>query len=269
MTSSNNHLQIERLQRVINEILIREAISQRELSRRIDITIGTMTKYLRGEVNPYDIKTRITINLARELKVTPDSLYEFFATGEYKSTTNIEAVESWIRSSAGQEDLPRILSSLAYSQNKALQSASVDIESINNEKKVVKASKAPRKPTAAEFKKCGELSAQHFEDIQREEVLSAKKTWQLFLEQENSKLIKDEHLTAILDVFRGEEVFTLEAMKSIGFEYGRCPVLTAFRTMSDLPIKKEHAQLVHDCELYIAHLATKQNIAFEVQPVDG
>ncbi len=65
------------------------------------------------------------------------------------------------------------------------------------------------------------------------------------------------------------EGFTLEAMKSIGFEYGRCPVLTAFRTMSDLPIKREHAQLVHDCELYIAHLATKQNIAFEVQPVDG
>ena len=269
MTSSNNRQQIERLQRVINEILIREAISQRELSRRIDITIGTMTKYLRGEVNPYDIKTRITINLARELKVTPDSLYEYLRTGEYLSTTNIDAVDSWIRSSAGQEDFARILSSLAYSQNKALQSSTVNLDSITKEKKVVKAAKSPKKPTAADVKRVGLLAAEHFKNIQREEVMNAKEAWQLFKKQECVKLMKEEHLTGILDVLRGEETLTFENIKVLGFQYGRCPVMTAFRTMSDLPVQSEYSQLVHNAELHMAHLAEKENKPFEMSVVEA
>jgi len=124
--SSLNDTQIQRLQRAINEALIQNGkISQRELCKRLDITIGTMTKYLRGEVNPFDIKTRITMNLAKELKVTPEALYNYFNTGEYGKSVNIDAVESWIRSSAGQADIPRILTSLAYSQNKTLETAGV------------------------------------------------------------------------------------------------------------------------------------------------
>ena len=233
-------------------------LSQRDVCEIIGITIGTYTKYQRGQVHPTDVRSGIMRKLAKHLGVTTDSLFHYFETGEYSDPVGIDSVVSFIQSEAGTKDYPRILHALTLNSKENIKDTEV---------KVIK--KTPRKPSAAEFKKCGELAAQHFEDIQREEVLSAKKTWQLFLEQENSKLIKDEHLTGILDVFRGEEVFTLEAMKSIGFEYGRCPVLTAFRTMSDLPIKREHAQLVHDCELYIAHLATKQNIAFEVQPVEG
>ena len=120
--SSLNDTQIKRLQKALNEALIQNGkISQRELCKRLDITIGTMTKYLRGEVNPFDIKTRITMNLAKELKVTPEALYNYFNTGEYGKSVNIDAVESWIRSSAGQADFPRILTSLAYSQNKSLE----------------------------------------------------------------------------------------------------------------------------------------------------
>lgn len=124
--SSLNDTQITRLQRAINEALIQNGkISQRELCKRLDITIGTMTKYLRGEVNPFDIKTRITMNLAKELKVTPEALYNYFNTGEYGKSVSIDSVESWIRNSAGQEDFPRILTSLAFSQNKALEKAGV------------------------------------------------------------------------------------------------------------------------------------------------
>ncbi len=124
--SSLNDTQIKRLQKALNEALIQNGkISQRELCKRLDITIGTMTKYLRGEVNPFDIKTRITMNLAKELKVTPEALYNYFNTGEYGKSVNIDAVESWIRSSAGQADIPRILTSLAYSQNKTLEKVGV------------------------------------------------------------------------------------------------------------------------------------------------
>jgi transcriptional regulator with XRE-family HTH domain len=261
LTKSEKKLQVERFIQSLNQLMITQKLSQRKASDKIEITIGTMTKYLRGEVNPFDVKTRITRNLARELGMTPEALYSFYETGDYKDDLTISDVVSWIKSTSKFDDLPSILEALSVSQ------------SYKKEKKTVttpspRIAAIPKKPSAAEFKKLGELSAQHFEDIQREEVLSAKKTWQLFLEQENSKLIKDEHLTAILDVFRGEEVFTFEAMKSIGFEYGRCPVLTAFRTMSDLPIKKEHAQLVHDCEQYIAHVANKEHKKFKMTEVD-
>ena len=122
----------------------------------------------------------------------------------------------------------------------------------------------PKKPSTADVKKIGTLCAQHFKKIQRAEVLSAKEAWQLFKDQECIKLIKEEHLTVILDVLRGEEILTFEDMQTLGFEYGHCPVMTAFRTMSDLPIQSEFSQIKNEAEMYLAHLASKQNKKFEM-----
>ena len=125
----------------------------------------------------------------------------------------------------------------------------------------------PKKPSAADIKRIGILCAQHFKNIQREEVLSSKEAWKLFKDQESIKRIKTEHLNGILDLFRGEETFTLDMYSHIGFEYGGCPVLKAFTTMSDLPLESEHVQLVFEAELYIAHLASKKNKEFEIYVV--
>ena len=122
----------------------------------------------------------------------------------------------------------------------------------------------PKKPSTGDVKKIGTLIAQHFKKIQRAEVLSAKEAWQLFKDQECIKLIKEEHLTVILDVLRGEEILTFEDMQNLGFEYGHCPVMTAFRTMSDLPIQSEFSQIKNEAEMYLAHLASKQNKKFEM-----
>ncbi len=122
----------------------------------------------------------------------------------------------------------------------------------------------PKKPSAADVKRLGLLIAQHFKKIQRAEVLSAKEAWQLFTDQECMKFIKEEHLTVILDVVRGEETLTFEHMQTLGFEYGHCPVITAFRTMSDLPIQSELSQIKNEAEMYLAHLASKQNKKFEM-----
>ena len=122
----------------------------------------------------------------------------------------------------------------------------------------------PKKPSTADVKKIGTLCAQHFKKIQRAEVLSAKEAWQLFKDQECIKLIKEEHLTVILDVLRGEEILTFEDMQTLGFEYERCPVMTAFRTMSELPIQSEFSQIKNEAEMYLAHLASKQNKKFEM-----
>ena len=125
----------------------------------------------------------------------------------------------------------------------------------------------PKKPSAADVKRIGILTAQHFKNIQREEVLSAKEAWKLFKDQESIKLMKEEHLTGILDLFRGEETFTLDMYLNTGFEYGGCPVMKAFRSMSDLPLEGEHVRLIQESELYIAHIASKNNKEFEMSVV--
>ena len=125
----------------------------------------------------------------------------------------------------------------------------------------------PKKPTAADAKRIGVLSALHFKKIQREEVLSAKEAWKIFADQESVKIMPEEHLTGILDLFRGEETFTLDMYLNISLEYGSCPVLKAFKTMSDLPLESEHIQLIHEAELYIAHMANIKNKTFEMSVV--
>ena len=125
----------------------------------------------------------------------------------------------------------------------------------------------PKKPSAADVARIGKLSAQHFKNIQREEVLSAKEAWKLFKDQESIKLMKEEHLTGILDLFRGEETLTLDMYLNTGFEYGGCPVMKAFRSMSDLPLEGEHVRLIQESELYVAHMASKNNKKFEMSVV--
>ena len=254
--SRQDQLEVSRFIKSLNQYLVKNKLSQRKGCEKLEITIGTMTKYLRGEVNPFDVKTRITRNLARELGVTPEALYTYFETGEYKDSVTIQDVESWITSSISADDLPRILNALSHSQIKDQTTAKPSKPS------------APRKPTAPECKKTGQLAAKHFKNIQREEVVSAKEAWKSFVESEFSQMVKTDHLTAILDVLRGEAILTLDAMSEIYLTYGRCPVVTAFRKISELPIDGEFARLVHDVESYVAQLASQENKPFEMSVVD-
>ena len=126
----------------------------------------------------------------------------------------------------------------------------------------------PKKPTNAECEKIGKLAAQHFKKIQREEVLGAKEAWKLFVDSEFSQMVKTEHLDSINDTLRGDQTLTFDIMKDVYLTYGRCPVVTAFRNISDLPISGEFARLVHDTELYIATIANKENKSFEMSVVE-
>ena len=92
--------------------MVSGSLSQRALCDRIEITIGTLTKYLRGDVSPFKVGLRIQWCLARELGVTLDALCAYYEDGEYATAVSVELVESWIRSEAGQADLPRLMMSL-------------------------------------------------------------------------------------------------------------------------------------------------------------
>lgn len=115
--------QVQRFVDCLQRAMIIGGHSQRRLSAALGITIGSMTKYLRGDIAPLKVGLGIQAKLAQELGVTLDALYGYYLDGEYATDVSVDAVESWIRSEAGQEDLPRVLSSLKDASERLVQEA--------------------------------------------------------------------------------------------------------------------------------------------------
>ena len=110
--TSTEKEQIARFIACLNQAMVSGRLSQRQLCERIGITIGSLTKYLRGAVAPLRVGAGIQAALAKELGVTLDALVAYYEKGEYATAVSVEEVESWIRSEAGQQDLPRVMASL-------------------------------------------------------------------------------------------------------------------------------------------------------------
>lgn len=104
--------QCERFVECLQRACVVGGHSQRGLAATLGVTIGSITKYLRGDIAPLRVGLGIQAKLAQELGVTIDALYGYYLNGEYMTDVSVDAVESWIRSEAGQEDLPRVLDSL-------------------------------------------------------------------------------------------------------------------------------------------------------------
>lgn len=104
--------QVARFINCLNQAMVAGKLSQRGLCNKIEITIGSLTKYLRGDVAPLRVGLGIQAALARELGVTLDALYAYYTQGEYVTEVTVEQVVSWIRSDAGQADLPGLMESL-------------------------------------------------------------------------------------------------------------------------------------------------------------
>ncbi len=104
--------QKERFVQSLSQALMANKYSRREHCEALGITIGTLTKYLRGAVDPSKVGVAIMRNLAKELGLTTNALMDYFESGEYRSSLSIDDVASWIRSEAGQQDLPALLMAL-------------------------------------------------------------------------------------------------------------------------------------------------------------
>ena len=229
--------EVRRFIESLNQAMVMHDISQRKLGDEIGVSIGTITKYLRGEVNPFDVRSRITRNLAIKLGITTEALYKFYDTGEYKDTLTIKDVESWIRSTSESKDLPRILSALSVSQKK------LQGEDSPKSKAVVEKNAEPPKPSKAEIAKFGKLLADHFQKIRKYEALNTRETWQLFLKQDYAKSLSEKHLDQAQDVLTGEIELTPEIIEGFGKAYGRCPIYMVFSRMSDVEFSAELAEL--------------------------
>lgn len=104
--------QIDRFVKAINQAMVVNGLSQRGLCNLIGVKVGTLTKYLRGEVAPMKVGIGIQSALAEVLGVTTDALLGYYRNEEYLTAVTLDQVESWIRSDAGQEDFPVIMASL-------------------------------------------------------------------------------------------------------------------------------------------------------------
>lgn len=123
LLSPEEEEQTKRFRAALMQALVSNDCSQRELSERIGVTIGTMTKYLRMVVSPFKVGLGIQRLLAKELGITLDALVAYYETGEYQTGLTLADVEGWIRSSAGQQDLPAIMKSMHEAAIKALEPA--------------------------------------------------------------------------------------------------------------------------------------------------
>ena len=110
---------------LLKEILVKKGISQRELSRRLGIKIGTLTRYLKGDVNPYDVKLGIQRALTEEMGVTMDALYAKLDGTDAPSDLSVKDVSSWIRSTATPEDMATLFQSQQEAQLRHLERLTV------------------------------------------------------------------------------------------------------------------------------------------------
>ena len=122
-TTPNLSLEKQRFIQALEEARIKNKYSQRQLCDAIGITIGTLTKYNRGSVDPNRVGVAIMRRLAGQLGITTNTLMEFLDTGEFRSSLTIDDVASWIRSESGQEDLPALLSAVTESAERKISPA--------------------------------------------------------------------------------------------------------------------------------------------------
>ena len=115
----------ERFVRAIRTALVGPPeLSQRDLCKKLGVTIGSLSKYLRGEVAPDKVGFGVQCKLAATMGHTTDSLMRFYETGEWSSATSLSDVVDWIRSAAGQSDLPALLESMQIMTNRSLEGSS-------------------------------------------------------------------------------------------------------------------------------------------------
>ena len=82
---------------------ITKGLSQRDLCKKLEITIGTLSKYLRGLVDPLDVKSGIQKNLASSLSISLDSLIDFYSSGKMTSNLNPNQISYRIKENSKKD----------------------------------------------------------------------------------------------------------------------------------------------------------------------
>ena len=111
---SPSDLGVERFVKAIRTALIGPpGFTQRELCKELGVTIGSLSKYLRGEVHPSKVGFAVQAHLARVLGHDIDALAKYYETGMWESELSIDDITGWLANTAAAEDLPAVMQSVA------------------------------------------------------------------------------------------------------------------------------------------------------------
>lgn len=223
--------QKDRFVQSLKQALIANKYSQRELCDALGITIGTLTKYLRGSVDPSKVGVAIMRKLAYELGLTTNALMDYFDSGEYHSELTIDDVASWIRSEAGQLDLPVLLTAMSQSTEKA-----ASVEPLNSVVDPLPASPVGNY-TDEQAKRFQSVVKGALEDLMAKGS-SARKAWAMVEEVIQGKLTSEE-TDFTYDMMTGGIVFNGEIMNKLSTRLAKrfpscCPLVESLMEIKEL-----------------------------------
>tara|TARA_B100001121_G_scaffold269546_1_gene254193 strand:+ start:1919 stop:2680 length:762 start_codon:yes stop_codon:yes gene_type:complete len=107
-TADSNAIDTERFRSLLTMAMVSNSYSQRKLCEHLGITMGTIQKYFKGKISPFQVRGLTMGRLADCLGVSIDSIYQYLQHGEFKSTISLEDVVSYIKAH-GRKELPQIL----------------------------------------------------------------------------------------------------------------------------------------------------------------
>ena len=211
----------ERFVCLLKEVLVKKGISQRELSRRLGIKIGTLTRYLKGDVNPYDVKLGIQRALTEELGVTMASLYAKLDGTEAPTDITVRDVTSWIKTNATPEDMATLFQSQQEAQLRHLDRLSASSKTDRDDWIPVDEARAEALSTVQNI---------YFERIADSKKLSKRDAW-TELKAHVEVFLSEKETTVLREVVFGMENWPISALEQTILKTwpGRCQVQQAFQ----------------------------------------
>ena len=214
----------ERFVALLKELLVKKGISQRELSRRLGIKIGTLTRYLKGHVNPYDVKLGIHRALTDEMGVNMDTLYARLDGTETASELSVKDISAWIRSVATPEDMTTLFQSQQEAQLRHLERLTAGV-------KTARADWIPIDDERAEA--LSGLQNYFFEKLSEAKGLSKRESWAQ-LKPHLEIFMSDTEIAKAQEVVFGIDTWSPEALEESILKTwpGRCQIQQAFQNWS-------------------------------------
>ena len=227
--NTQKELRIERFKSVLTEAMITNQYTQRKLCDELGITIGTMTKYLRGAVDPNRVATEIQAALAKTLGKTTDALLHYYASGDYGSELTMQQVVSWCTSQMAQSDIPVLLAAISRGSDPLL-------------KGIDPAALPPAQESAGVTEADVELFSQMISgamQLLNDKGINQRKAWRQIAFQLDEMECTDQEIDDIQSMFNGEIEYSVEWLqeklthfRAKGFD--NCPCIKALESFDVL-----------------------------------
>ena len=215
-------VKIQRFVEAINHALVSNSWTQRRLCEELGVTIGTMTKYLRGAVHPDRVGFEIQCRLAKALGFTPQALHAFYQTGEYATDVTFEQVVAFCQSQITNSEIPVLLSAVSKQMSEGephTHSAKVEIVHTDDDAQVLRTAMGGA-----------------FKEMMKVKELTWRRAWSVFEDGLKDNELQDTEIEIIYSMLHEPDTFTGKVMtmahRAIADRFvDECPGVKTFRDL--------------------------------------